>query len=196
MSDANFNWPWLFRTVHLYLSMFGFFIILFFAVTGFTLNRIDWFAQEMENRRTLEGDFPAELLATGDKLAIVEYIRATYPVRGAVTSIQGDPEDYEYMVVFKRPGALSEASIDRETHKITVIIESYGAVAVLNDLHLGRDAGAGWKLAIDFTALLMALLSLTGLVLIFTMHKGRTRRLVTAAGGLLFFVLVYAVFVP
>ena len=150
----------------------------------------------MENRRTLEGDFPAELLASEDKLAIVEYIRATYPVRGAVTSIQDDPEDYEYMVVFKRPGALSEASIDRETLRITVIIESYGAVAVLNDLHLGRDAGAGWKLAIDFTALLMALLSLTGLVLIFTMHKGRTRRLVTAAGGLLFFVLIYAVFVP
>lgn len=196
MSDAGFHWPWLFRTVHIYLSMFGLIVILFFAVTGFTLNRIDWFAQERENRRTLKGDFPSELLASGDKFAIVEHIRATYPVRGAVTSFQCEPEDYECLVVFKRPGALCEATIDRETHRIKVVIESYGAVAFVNDLHLGRDAGAGWKLAIDLTALLMALVSLTGLILIFTMHKGRTQRLVTAAVGLVFFVLVYAVFVP
>jgi hypothetical protein len=196
MAKSRINWPWLFRTIHIYLSMFGLIILLFFAVTGFTLNRVEWFAGDSEDRQTLTGEFPADVLARGDTFEIVEHIRANFPVRGAVTSFQGEPDDYEVRVVFKRPGALAEAAIDRETHKIEVVIESYGAVAFVNDLHLGRDSGAGWKLAIDFTALLMVLVSLTGLVLIFTMRKGRTQRLITAGVGLLFFVLVYVVFVP
>ena len=74
--------------------------------------------------------------------------------------------------------------------------EEHSAVAFMNDLHLGRDSGAGWKVAIDITALLMALVSLTGLVLIFTMRKGRIRRLTAAGAGLLFFALIYAMYVP
>ena len=40
----------------------------------------------------------------------------------------------------------------------------FGLVAVINDLHKGCDSGSGWSVVIDLSAVLMVLVSLTGLV--------------------------------
>ena len=68
--------------------------------------------------------------------------------------------------------------------------------AVINDLHKGRDAGAAWKLLIDISAVLMTLVSVTGMALIFFLAKRRFSGLMAAAVGAVLCYVIYLVFVP
>jgi uncharacterized protein len=68
-------------------------------------------------------------------------------------------------------------------------------LAVLNDLHKGRDTGSKWSAVIDFSAILMTLVSLTGLTLIFFLNKRRLTGLIIAAMGAVLCYLAYAMWV-
>ena len=73
--------------------------------------------------------------------------------------------------------------IDRQTGRYTLAITRHGVVAVLNDLHKGRDTGAVWSVVIDATAILLTLVALTGFALIFFIRRRRVAGLVTAVVG-------------
>jgi len=62
-------------------------------------------------------------------------------------------------------------------------------------LHKGRDTGNKWSTVIDFSAVLMTLVSLTGLTLIFFLNKRRFFGLVIAVTGALLCYLAYAMWV-
>ena len=66
-------------------------------------------------------------------------------------------------MTFKGPGYAADAFIDRETGHYTVTQSYHGLVAILNDLHKGRDTGPAWSILIDVSAILLTLISLTGL---------------------------------
>jgi hypothetical protein len=186
------------RWLHTYLSMFSFMILLFFALTGFTLNHADWFAGESSTSKYQGALDRAWMGATGSKdvakLEIVEYLRRVHGIRSAVSDFQVDDEQCE--ISFKGPGYEAGAIVDRETGKYELSVTHSGFVAVVNDLHKGRDTGTKWSGIIDFSAILMTLVSLTGLTLIFFLTKRRVSGLVLFAMGALFFYLVYAVLVP
>jgi len=59
-----------------------------------------------------------------------------------------------------------------------------GFIAVMNDLHKGRDTGNAWGVLIDASAMLMTLVSLTGLLLIFFLPKKRSSGLLAAVAGI------------
>lgn len=65
--------------------------------------------------------------------------------------------------------------LDRGTGKDELTQSRHGAVALLNDLHKGRGRGAVWSWFIDASAIVMKLVSVTGLLLLFYLR----RRLVT-----------------
>jgi len=71
-----------------------------------------------------------------------------------------------------------------------------GLVAVLNDLHKGRDSGRGWSVVIDVSAVLLTLVSLTGLLLLFFVYKRRTSGLILAAAGAAVCWMVWMRYVP
>jgi len=68
--------------------------------------------------------------------------------------------------------------------------------AILNDLHKGRDTGSGWKALIDASAVLMTLVSITGLVMICFMQKKRFSGLMATVVGAVLCVAVYWIWVP
>ncbi|WP_428307721.1 PepSY-associated TM helix domain-containing protein [Lacipirellula sp.] len=191
------------RWLHVYLSMFAFASLIFFGVTGVTLNHPDWFGADMERVSERQGTLDRKWLGEGseesaaeesnvDKLAIVEFLRAEQGVRGALGEFQVD--EYECVVMFKAPGYIADVIIDRATAEFTVTEASYGLVAVMNDLHKGRDAGPAWSLIIDVVSVLTVLLSITGFVLIFYLRKMRFGGLGAAlAGGVI--VLAVAAYV-
>jgi hypothetical protein len=74
-------------------------------------------------------------------------------------------------------------------------VSRFGLVAALNDLHKGRDTGGKWSAVIDFSAVLMTLVSLTGLTLICFLSKRRLFGLLTALIGALLCFLAYAMWV-
>lgn len=186
------------RWLHIYLSMVSFAVVLFFSATGLTLNHPDWFAKQS---RTIEahGAIAAKMLHTNDadgadKLGIVEYLRAHDHVTGAVSDFRVD--DSQVSVSFKAPGYTADAFVDRETGKYDLTVVKSGFVAVMNDLHKGRDAGKVWAAVIDVSAVLLVLVSLTGLVLIWFVYKRRMSGLILAAVGTLVVVMLYKMFVP
>ena len=99
-------------------------------------------------------------------------------------------------VSFKGPGYEADAVIDRDTGKYDLTVSRFGPVAILNDLHKGRDTGPSWSKVIDFSALFMAFVALTGLTLIFYLTKRRSTGLIAFAVGALLCYLIYAVWVP
>jgi hypothetical protein len=197
------------RWLHIYMSMFGLLAMLLFSVTGLTLNHPDWFGAGLEASRSAEGRMDTAWLV-GDpgeaddpeadpadslrKLEIVEHLRAEHKIRGAVGSFTAD--DREASVSFKGPGYSADAFIDRRSGEYTLSETSLGFVAVLNDLHKGRDTGAAWAWVIDASAVLMALISLTGLVLLFYLKRRRIPGVVVGLVGGAVVVAVAMLLVP
>ena len=86
---------------------------------------------------------------------------------------------------FKAPGYAADAFIDRGTGAYDLTVSKMGFAAVVNDLHKGRDSGPVWKAMIDLSAALLTfvLFGLTGLILIYFIHKHRFSGLLALAGG-------------
>jgi hypothetical protein len=124
---------------------------------------------------------------------IVNYFRHTHRTNGALSDFHVDGDQCE--VLFKGPGYEADATIDRHTGKYDLTVSSFSLIAILNDLHKGRDTGKKWSAVIDFSAILMSLVSLTGLTLIFFLNKRRFSGLVMVAVGALLCYLIYSFWV-
>ena len=172
---SGLRWATVARWLHLYLSVVSFVLVLFFAVTGLTLNHADWFedaSKTNEYKGTLTPSWVAGTdTATVNKLAIVEYLRATHGIRGTVGEVR--ITDRECSFSFRGPGYTADAFVNRPTGTYQLTETNLGLVAVLNDLHKGRDTGRGWAWVIDVAAVFMTLVSVTGLLLLLVLKKRR-----------------------
>jgi hypothetical protein len=186
------------RWLHIYGSMASLTLVLFFAVTGITLNHQDWFASEQVTLDHHGAMNPAWLRAAGpdgvDKLQVVEALRAAGVVRGALADFRIDDDQCE--LAFKTVGYEASAVVDRRTGSFEVTESRMGFAAVINDLHKGRDAGPVWKATIDLAAGLLVFISLTGLVLLYFVHRHRTAGFILVGAGALISYAIYAAAVP
>jgi hypothetical protein len=173
--------------------MVSFGVLLFFAVTGLTLNHADVLSGKQSTVR-YSGTVDRKWLAGPEKLEIVEYLRTHHGVKGAMSEFRVD--DSQLTVAFRGPGYAADSLIDRATGKYDLTVIRMGAIAVMNDLHKGRDSGTGWSWLIDAAAVLMTLVSLTGFALIFFLPKRLPSGILLAAVGVAICGLVYFVFVP
>jgi hypothetical protein len=186
------------RWLHIYLSMASFAILLFFAVTGLTLNHQEWFAKQQRSF-TYKGSMDRSWLRPPSgkevaKLEVVEYLRRTYSIKAALSDFRVD--DAQITVNFKGPGYTADAFADRDTGALEVTETRMGWGAVINDLHKGRDSGHVWGLLIDASAVLMTLVAASGLGLIFFLTKWRRSGLIALAAGAVVCYALYVAFVP
>lgn len=182
------------RWLHIYLSMCSFAILFFFAITGFTLNHQEWFAKQERTIQT-RGAMDAKYLGKDvAKLDIVEFLRKAHGIRGAVSDFRIEESDLS--VDFKGPGYEADVLIDRATGHYELTESRMGFVGVLNDLHKGRDSGTAWGRIVDVSAVLLMLVSLTGMLMMFFLLKKRFSGFLTAAAGALLCYLAYLAFVP
>jgi uncharacterized protein len=192
------------RWLHIYLSMLGLAAVLFFSVTGITLNHPDWVFGQVERRREAGGQIDLKWIgrdaaessspAQVAKLEVVEHLRKLHGLRGALADFRVD--DNECTVSFKGPAYSADAFIDRDTGHYTLTELDHGMIALLNDLHKGRDTGAVWSLVIDLSAGLMTLISLTGLVLLFYLKLRRVPGVVVALVGTVVLFVLFRFWVP
>jgi hypothetical protein len=182
------------RWLHIYLSMASFGILFFFAVTGLTLNHVDWFTSQQRTiqvRGSIDPKYAGQDVA---KLEIVEHLRTAHRIQGAVKDFRVEERDLS--VAFKGPGYSADVFIDRATGRYELTETRMGFFAVMNDLHKGRDSGKAWSVIIDVSAVLMTLVSATGLLLIFFLQKKRLSGLLAAAAGTVLCYLGYLAWVP
>ncbi len=180
--------------MHIYLSMLGLLTLIFFSVTGIMLNHEEWFGFAEPHVRKTEGTIPADLLKQPDKLAIVEKLRKDFGATGALESF--DVQDDRLELVFKSPGRRTEAGIERPDGHAEVSIETHGFSGRFVELHRGTDAGPGWRLVIDISAVLLLISGVTGLTLWLLVPKWRPLGLTAVAVCLLVCAAVYFVCVP
>jgi hypothetical protein len=184
------------RWLHIYVSMTSFVIVFFFAVTGWTLNHADRFSGRAHVRKAT-GTLAAKWTsgnAEAAKTEITDAIRRDAGIYGAVADFRVDED--ELSVTFKGPGYSADAVIDRKTGTYEVTESRLGLIAVLNDLHKGRDSGGVWKGAIDVSAGLLTFISLTGLILIYYIHKHRLAGVILLVAGAMLAGVLYMVWVP
>ena len=201
VSNTSLHWQRrlgsLARWLHIYISMLSCVIVLFFAVTGITLNHAEWFGATPIQSDT-KGKCSAEWVKPGNehvaKLEIVEHLRSRHDVKGAVSEFR--IEEDQCVVSFKGPAYSADAYISRANGEYDLTEVRMGFVALINDLHKGRDTGPAWSWFIDVSSVLLALVSLTGLLLMAWIKRHRFNGYVLAVLGGVACLLLYFFAVP
>ncbi|MCA9128536.1 MAG: PepSY-associated TM helix domain-containing protein [Planctomycetales bacterium] len=193
------------RWLHIYLSMFGSVAILFFSVTGLTLNHPEWFFVEHQSQHS--GHLDKALVNNGGnppenwdevdfghqvaKLEVAELLRTQLNLHGQVTDFLTFEDECE--VTFQGPGYASTTRIDRSTGDFTVNTISNDLVTIMNDLHKGRHTGLSWSWLIDISAVIGTLIGISGFVLIFFLKLKRTSGIITALAGAVVVWVLYQI---
>jgi hypothetical protein len=167
------------RTFHVYVSMICMLIVAFFAITGLTLNHPTW---SLGSTKTdvKRGTVPAGAISNGnvDFLAIAEYARNTFGVSGHVTDYgtQADTGTID----FAGPGYSANVTFSLTDGTITGIVTQSDLLAVLNDVHKGRDTDSSWGWVIDVSAVFLIIVTVTGAGIQLFQRKRRRSAFVTA----------------
>lgn len=185
------------RWLHIYVSMISFAIVLFFSVTGITLNHPDYFAGEMKETHE-KGQMNTTWVKVTDtvkiaKLEMVELLRKQYGIKAPVTEFR--IEEQQCAISFRGPGYAADAFVNREDGSYEITLLKAGAIGILNDLHKGRDSGAKWAVLIDVSAILMIIISLTGIILLLYIKRKRINGIIWALIGLALAYMVYKLWV-
>lgn len=146
--------------------------MLLFAITGITLNHSAAIEAQPQTL-TRKVEMPASVLrALGTREegnaplpgTVGEWLNDVLPVSIGAQHAEWSAD--EVYLSLPRPGGDAWLSIDRTSGAVEYERTTRGAVAYLNDLHKGRNAGAAWRWFIDAFALACLVFCVTGLFLL------------------------------
>lgn len=188
----------LMRTLHTYSAMWVLLLLLFFSVTGITLNHPDWQSKWGARQQLQQLPLPEPLqpwpLATQQQeyaTTLVEWLKRTQGVAGISWQARFDSDEQTLELSFKRPAGFAVALVDFAAAEIELEQQFNGYLALANDLHKGRDSGALWKALIDITAIACLLFALTGFYLLLKMPSKKQLGNALAVLGGVMAVLAY-----
>jgi hypothetical protein len=169
-------------------------IVAFFAATGLTLHHPTWSLGSTKTT-TETGVLPAAAIDAGgtvDYLAISEYVRDTYGVSGKVKNY-GTVNGAGH-IDYAGPGYSASATFSATDSSLVVTITQGDLLAVMNDIHKGRDTSGSWGWVIDASAILLLVVAATGIAIQVFQRKRRRSAMVTlAVWSLLTVIVLYAV---
>jgi hypothetical protein len=147
--------------------------MLLFAVTGITLNHAGAIEAKPQTVEA-QGQLPDELIglaktAQAEQGPLPEPIRAWLAKEMDVKAPKGaaiEWSDEEAYISLPRPGGDGWVTIDAGAGEVVHESTNRGALAYLNDLHKGRNAGLAWSLFIDLFAVGCVVFCVTGLILL------------------------------
>ena len=164
--------------------------LLLFAVTGFTLNH----AAQIEAKPKVETHkavLPPPLLTqiaaptlTGKAplpAPVAVWLQDRVGARAAGRPVEWSED--EASISLPRPGGDAWVTLDRHSGAVEYEKTTRGVIALLNDLHKGRNAGPAWSLFIDVFAFACLVFTATGLVLLALHAKLRVSTWPLVAAG-------------
>lgn len=197
------------RRLHIYISMSLLLIVLFFSMTGITLNRPHLFVKKQAQITETTLIIPEHLFSSElgdfnpDKILLLDYLKVHGKLSGTPSSLQlftevegGELIEGEISLDYKGPGYNTTVFIDMLSQQANIETTQYGLIALLNDLHKGRNSGEVWRWFIDISALLMVLFVLTGVCLLVPKKKTFNIALKWTALGSVISLAVYLFAVP
>jgi hypothetical protein len=187
------------RMLHAYLSAFAFLALFFFSVTGILLNHPEWFeSYQPAEHKVAFALAPAELTAAkasqdrGRALAAAAARHASLPGAYASADIDGP----QALVRMEGPKGAADLTIDLATGKSEGRVTRPNLMAIIQDLHRGKNSGVAWRWVIDLSAWLVLALSLIGYVLFFSLRFRLKTSLILTAVSLAVLVGIAWVLVP
>ncbi|WP_299688948.1 PepSY-associated TM helix domain-containing protein [uncultured Vibrio sp.] len=197
------------RRLHIYISMALLFVVLFFSVTGITLNRPELFESGQPKIQHLMLTLPSHVFMiqdgrlTADEAAFEMFLFDEANLSGVPSGldIYAEIEEGELLIGevsmdFKGPGYNASVFVDVTSETVEVETTHYGIIALLNDLHKGRNSGDVWKWFLDVTALLMIFFVLTGVCLLLPKKKTLNTSSQWTVIGSVISLTIYFVAVP
>lgn len=188
----------LMRALHTYSAMWVLLLLLFFSVTGITLNHPDWQSKWGARQQLQQLPLPEPLqhwpLTTQQQeyaTTLVDWLQRTQGVAGISWQARFDSDEQTLELSFKRPAGFAVALVDFSAAEIELEQQFNGYLALANDLHKGRDSGALWKALIDITAIACLLFALTGFYLLLKMPSKKQLGNALAVLGGVMAVLAY-----
>ncbi len=174
--------------------------MMLFAITGFTLNH----ASEIEGKpqiTTVEKTLPEAAVtqlseAENGKTLPVPLALAVREATGVdVRHIAAEVSEDSVYLALPGPGVDAWIEIDSFTGNLIYERTHRGVIAVLNDLHKGRNSGGAWSLFIDIFALACVIFCVTGLGLLWLYEKGRRVTWPLVGLGAVIPILLFVLFV-
>jgi len=197
------------RRLHIYVSMALLLVVLFFAISGITLNRPHLYTSDVPKIELQKLTVPTHFFSiensrlTVNKIGLLNYLNSQADLSGKPSSMQmfsdieqGEILEGEISLDYKGPGFNSTVFIDLVTKEAEIETTHYGVVAVLNDLHKGRNSGEVWAWFIDISGFLMVFFALTGVCLLVPKKKSFSLGLKWMTFGSVVTLLIYLFAVP
>lgn len=187
------QWHWISSAV----SLVG---LLLFAVTGITLNRADLIKTTptvTQWEKALPADLPDLTTEQKQQQKLPSAWRAwlsratDYRIGRYVQEWDGN----EIYIGLPSAGSDAWLSIDLDSKTVTFEQRHRGAIAVLNDLHKGRNTGEVWRWFMDIFALACIVFSVTGLFLLMYYQKQRKATWAYVSTGLVVPLVLILLFV-
>lgn len=190
------------RLLHSYSSMLVLVLLLFFAITGITLNHPDLlYSTTGKSNRQLTLPLPDALqyadLPQSDReqkviaLQFRDWLSNEHQVKASVFSYQFEIDDSLLELDFKRPAGYASVVVDFAANTVELEQEFNGYLALLNDLHKGRNAGTSWVILIDLTAVACIVFALTGFYLMLKQASRRSVGNILAMLGIFISLFAY-----
>lgn len=186
------------RWLHIYISCALFTLLLFFCITGVTLNHLDWASHNAAKQQSYS--LPSELvtLTENDEYPIKKiqhFVEAKLGLKNP-RSIDLALDLGEITYDFSLPSGYAFVTVFLDDQFMEVESVHGGLLAILNDLHKGRHSGEAWSWVIDISAILMGLFTLTGIIILLQNAKHRRQALWVLMMGSLTPVAIYFIAVP
>ena len=173
-----------------------------FALTGVTLNHAasipahasveDRSAMLPPSLLTMLKATPADTSAPMPT-AVAQAVADAVKLDPAGRAAEWNPD--EVYVAMPRPGGDAWVSVSRDTGQIKAEVTQQGLIAVLNDLHKGRNTGLPWRLFIDAFAAAAMVFTITGLFLLQFHAKHRKKTWPLVGLGLALPLIIALVFI-
>jgi hypothetical protein len=168
------NWS---RTIHVYLSIALLIVLVFFSITGITLNHAEIMVAEPQTEVVELDTIPVLPLDDNgvifESSELADYVREEFGIRLEFADVIID--DPFVTIEYDGPGFQALVEIDQELGQVYAESTDYGLIAVLNDLHKGRYTHIVWNAMIDISGIILVIFSLAGFVLLLP-NKFRFRK--------------------
>ncbi len=192
------------RLLHIYISASLFSLLIFFCVTGLFLNHLHTFGGEhadggsvlpLPKLSAVERDHIYLAAENRGLKKIQDVLQQNFSLR-TVESIDFDRQSEEIILHYALPAGYASAIVDLAGGKLVVEYRKGNWLAIINDLHKGRDSGPAWSWIIDLSAVFMILFAITGLILLLMNRKYKRPGLLVVLLGSVSPLLVYFLAVP
>jgi hypothetical protein len=173
------------RNLHIYVSLLGFTLFLFFALSGIQLTHESFgldHAQATDEAIAL----PKELVQQAQREQVLNRLQTGLGVE------RFEVRENEIEISLMSPGERAQIRIDRSTGKGEMHRERMGWVGAMADLHKGAATGWIWRALMDITCVWIVVSSITGFLMVLSLPKRKAWGLISAAAGTLLAVAAYA----